>query len=60
MEGYGRWLFLALFLALIILSMSDSWFNDRKEFWMHCLLFVLIPISSVVIFGGAYFIYNYW
>jgi hypothetical protein len=60
MEGYGRWLFLALFLMLIFFSMLESWFKDRKEFWMHCLLFVLIPIASVVIFGGAYFIYNYW
>ena len=60
MEGYGRWVALGLLLALIIHSMSDSWFNDRESFWMYCLLFVLVPIVSIFIFGGAYFIYNYW
>jgi putative effector of murein hydrolase len=60
MEGYGRLVALGLFLSLISYSMSHYWFNDRKQFWMNCLLFVLVPIASIVIFGGAYFIYNYW
>jgi hypothetical protein len=60
MEGYGRWVALGLFLALIFFNMADDFINDKKAFWMHCLLFVLVPIASIVIFGGAYFIYNYW
>jgi hypothetical protein len=60
MEGYGRWVALFLFLALIFFRMADDFINDKKSFWMHCLLFVLVPIASVVIFGVAYFIWNYW
>lgn len=60
MKGYGRWLALSLFLALIFFSMLEQWKNDRDMFWISCLLFILIPIGSVLIFGTAYFIFNYW